>query len=397
MDAELERLRADPAAWDAFVEASATDFPLQLSAWAEAKAGTGWSASRVVADGGSGPIGGQLLVRRLGPGPWSVGYLPRGPVATTLDAASIEAFTRALRDAARAQRLTHVSADPGLEGHAHERLLTAAGWRPSPPLQLTSTQLIDLTRSEDELWSDVYKSSRRYANGARKRGCTVREGDEDDLAVFYEILVETARRSGFIPRALAAYRDVYRAFARTGRARLLIGHLPDGRPVSSKLILSCGGRAAQLYGGLTDAGGELRAGHLFEWEAIIRSRAAGARVFDMWGRSTPGIAHFKQGFGGRVVEYGGTFDLVIHPAAHTLVREGRRLLVGLARRRRGLGPSGGPRAAHGEPGSPAARTPADDASGSVAVGDPADDAPSSRAAGDPRDDARGVAPDDKAP
>ena len=167
--------------------------------------------------------------------------------------------------------------------------------------------------------------------------------------------------------------------------------------MSSKLILSCGGRAAQLYGGLTDAGGELRAGHLFEWEAIIRSRAAGARVFDMWGRSTPGIAHFKQGFGGRVVEYGGTFDLVIHPAAHTLVREGRRLLVGLARRRRGLGPACGPRAAHGEPGSPAARTPADDASGSVAVGDPADDAPSSRAAGDPRDDARGVAPDGKAP
>ena len=256
MEADLDRLRHDAASWDAFVESTETDFPLQLSAWATAKAATGWRAERVVADGGSGPIGGQLLVHRLGPGPFAVGYLPRGPVATHFDAASVQAFTDALRAVARARRLTHVTADPGLEGDAHHVLLAAAGWRPADAVQLTSTQVIDLARSEEELWSDVYKSSRRYANGARKRGCSVREGGEADLAVFYDILVETAVRSGFIPRAFEAYRDVYRAFAAQGRALLLIGSLPDGTDVSSKLILTCGGRASQLYGGLTDAGGE---------------------------------------------------------------------------------------------------------------------------------------------
>ena len=342
MEADLDRLRHDAAAWDAFVESTETDFPLQLSAWATAKAATGWQAQRVVADGGSGPIGGQLLVRRLGPGPFAMGYLPRGPLARRFDAASVAAFTDALRQVARARRLTHITADPGLEGDAHDSLLAGAGWRRADAVQLTSTQLIDLTRSEEELWSDVYKSSRRYANGARKRGCLVREGSEADLQIFYDILVETAERSGFIPRAFEAYRDVYRAFAAQGRALLLIGSLPDGRDVSSKLILTCGGRASQLYGGLTDAGGEIRAGHFFEWQAIVRCKAAGARVFDMWGRSTPGIAHFKQGFGGRVVEYGGTWDLVVNPGVHALVQRGHRGLVWLARRRRGLdaGPGG---------------------------------------------------------
>lgn len=334
--ADLARLRQDPAAWDAFVESTETDFPLQLSAWATAKAASGWHARRVVAEGGSGPIGAQLLTRRLGPGPFSVGYLPRGPVARRFDAPSLAAFTAALRDVARAQRLTHVTADPGLEGHDHDRLFAVAGWHPADALQLTSTQLIDLSRSEEELWSEVYKSSRRYVNGARKRGCRVREGDESDLPVFYDILVETAVRSGFIPRAFEAYRHVYRAFHAQGRALLLIGSLPDGRDVSSKLILTCGGRASQLYGGLTDAGGDLRAGHFFEWQAIVQCKAAGARVFDMWGRSTPGIAHFKAGFGGRVVEYGGTWDLVVHPAAHALLQRARRGSVWLARRRRGL-------------------------------------------------------------
>ena len=71
-------------------------------------------------------------------------------------------------------------------------------------------------------------------------------------------------------------------------------------------------------------------------EAIIRSKAAGATIFDMWGRSTPGIAHFKAGFGGQVVEYGGTWDLVVNPMVRSLYLHGRRAFVRLARRRRGL-------------------------------------------------------------
>ena len=203
-------------------------------------------------------------------------------------------------------------------------------------MQPETTQLIDLAPDEEALWSDVYKSTRRYVNGARKQGCTVREGDEADLPAFYAILVETARRSGFIHRSLDAYRDVYRAFAAGGRARILIGSLPDGTAVSSKMILFTGPRAAQLYGGLSDAGGAARTGHFFEWEAIRYCKAAGAGVFDMWGRSTAGIAHFKQGFGGRPVDYCGTFDLVTMPLARSAFLLARRGFVRLARRRRGL-------------------------------------------------------------
>jgi peptidoglycan pentaglycine glycine transferase (the first glycine) len=338
MTAELEGLRTDDAAWDAFVGGSETDFPLQMSAWARAKAPYGWTSARVVADAGSGPIGGQVLMRQLGPGPFAMGYAPRGPVATAFDQLSLDAWTAALRDLARSKRLTHVTVDPGLEGTEHHPLFSAAGWIPADVLQLATTQIIDLSLSEEELWHDVYKSSRRYANGARKKGCYVREEGTDALPVFYDILADTARRSGFIPRAIEAYADVFRAFDREGCARILIGYLPDGTAVSSKMIITSGGRASQLYGGLTEEGSEARSGHFFEWEAILRSKAAGAAIFDMWGRSTKGIAHFKQGFGGRVVEYGGTFDLVVNAPVRGLYQRGRRAWVRLARRRRGLDP-----------------------------------------------------------
>ena len=363
MEADLDRLRHDAASWDAFVESTETDFPLQLSAWAAAKAATGWRAERVVADGGSGPIGGQLLVRRLGPGPFSVGYLPRGPVARRFDAASVDAFTEALRAVARARRLTHVTADPGLEGDAHHALLAAAGWRPADPVQLTSTQVIDLTRSEEELWSDVYKSSRRYANGARKRGCSVREGGRggprrsSTTSSSRRPSAAASSRAPSKPTGTSTGPSPPRAERCSSSARCRTAR--TSRASSSS---PAGDAPRSCTAGLTDAGGEIRAGHFFEWQAIVRSKAAGARVFDMWGRSTPGIAHFKQGFGGRVVEYGGTWDLVVNPAVHALVHRGRRGLcpAGPAPARAGLAerPSTGRRRLRGRAGTCAADQPA---------------------------------------
>ena len=80
-------------------------------------------------------------------------------------------------------------------------------------------------------------------------------------------------------RALIRYLDVPLENVGNERARILIGYLPDGTPVSSKMILTSGGRASQLYGGLTDEGSKARSGHFFEWEAIVRSKAAGATLF----------------------------------------------------------------------------------------------------------------------
>ena len=38
-----------------------------------------------------------LLIRSLGPGPFAMGYAPRGPVATVFDQASLDAWTEAVR------------------------------------------------------------------------------------------------------------------------------------------------------------------------------------------------------------------------------------------------------------------------------------------------------------
>jgi peptidoglycan pentaglycine glycine transferase (the first glycine) len=334
----LETLRTDPAAWDAFVEGTPTGAYPQLTPWAEVKMGNGWRPIRVVADGGSGPIGLQLLVRDLRPTPWRIGYAPRGPVADAFDAAGVAALTEELRAVAKRERLVDLLVDPEVEAdHPLGALLAAEGWRPAASVQTARSRILDLDRSEEELWGDLRKKWRQYISKAGRDGVTVEDVGAAGLDDFYRIYVETAERAGFIYRARRTYDEVFEAFARTDRARLLMARLADGTPVATLMLLRCGTRVIEPYGGMTEAGADSRANYLLKWEAIRSSRERGAAVYDMWGLSHPGIEHFKAGFGGREVTYIGGRALVVDRFGSIAVRVAQRANVLLARRRHGLG------------------------------------------------------------
>ncbi len=310
----MQELLDDTAAWDAFVAASDTPTHLQVSAWARVKAANGWRSFRVVADGGSGPIGGQVLVRRLGPGPFGLGYLPRGPIATRFDAASLAAFTDALRRAARRRRLTHVTIEPGLE-ESDERLavLEQAGYLRTDPVQPDSTRLIDLTRAEEQLLADLRQTTRWSARRAGRDGVTVRSGGEELFETWFDLLAQTAQRSGFIRRGETSYRAAFDAFAPPGDAWIMVAYLPSGEPGAATMLFRCDGTVTEMYSGMSLTGAKALANFALHWEAIRQSRLAGATVYDMWGLAHAGIALFKAGFGGREVHYVGSWDLVTLP------------------------------------------------------------------------------------
>jgi len=328
----LRTLRRDDAAWDAFVAESATPFHLQQTPWAVSKRPNGWTSARVVADGGSGPIGGLVLVRRLGPGPFAVGYLPRGPIATTWDEPSVAAFTTALRKAARRLRLTHITADPGSEDHAVAALLRHAGWRDADAVQHDRSRVVDLSGGEAAVWAGLRSKWRQYVGKATRAGVIVVEGERDDLPSFHAILADTAHRTGFFHRSLASYEAVWDAYRPAGTAQLLLARSPGGEAVAALFLVRCGTRMSEPYGGMTDAGAESRANYLLKWEALRRSTEAGAGLYDMWGLAHPGIEQFKAGFGGHEVRYVGAFDLVTLPLLRDVMVHGRRLWVRGARR-----------------------------------------------------------------
>ena len=347
----------DPTSWDAFVEASDPGSYLQLPAWATVKAVNGWTAHRIGGgpDDRGGPIGAQILVRRPRPMPWGFAYAPRGPVASDWTPEAIGAFTAAVREGLplAAGRISHLRIDPEIEADgpldpdgALRLALAAAGWRPAAPIQPNATRVIDLRPDEDVLYGDLRKKWRQYVNKARTAGITVVDADGDRLGEFYRIYRETADRAGFLIRAESAYRDVWEAFAPSGRARLLFAQTPDGEPQATLFLVRAGPRVVEPYGGMTAAGGESRANYLLKWEAIRSSREAGATSYDLWGLATGGIAHFKTGFGGREVQYIGAWDLVLSPLGRRAYELAQRARVAWSRRRGGVA-AGGNAAAYG--------------------------------------------------
>jgi lipid II:glycine glycyltransferase (peptidoglycan interpeptide bridge formation enzyme) len=71
---------------------------------------------------------------------------------------------------------------------------------------------------------------------------------------------------------------------------------------------------------MLDAGAESRANYLLKWEAIRAFQAEGFAVYDMWGLATGGIAQFKEGFGGRRVDYIGARDLPLRTVPDAALR-----------------------------------------------------------------------------
>lgn len=343
-------LLADSAAWDPRVEASPHGTVFQLRGWSAVKELTGWRAVRVADP--TGAILAQVLVRRPGPLPWRFAYVPRGPVVDRWTPESVGAVTELLRAAVRQAGgwISHVRIDPDVEADGPEdtagelrAALSAAGWRAASPIQPAATRIVDLRADEAALWSDLRQKWRQYVNRARSLGVRIVEAGGDRIPVFHRILLETATRGGFVARSQAAYRAVWDAFAPEGRARLLFAELPDGEPVASLFLVRCGGRVAEFYGGMTAAGAESRANYLLKWEAIRSSRERGATSYDLWGLATPGIAHFKAGFGGREVRYVGAWDLVVDRvgyASWTAANAARRWLG--RRSRGGRGADRGP-------------------------------------------------------
>jgi peptidoglycan pentaglycine glycine transferase (the first glycine) len=337
----------DPGSWDAYVRAHRHATYLQTTAWARVKRSTGWSATNVGVDGERGDrFGAQVLTRPIPLTPWRFAYAPRGPLADEWNEAAHGAWIEALRAAARPggrlARTAIVRMDPEIEdAEPIQRALSGSGWRRAHDMQPRRTRIVDLAADEDALWSELRKKWRQYVNKARSNGIVVRDVDPsaepNAFKTFHEVMREVSKRTALPLRSAASFREVWEAFAPTGESRLLFAEAA-GDVQAVLLLVRCGEKVVEPYGGMTEAGAESRANYLLKWEAIRTSKEQGATSYDMWGLIGTGIDHFKAGFGGREVAYVGAWDLplsTVGALAFRSAEQGRSLYRAARRRLRG--------------------------------------------------------------
>ena len=332
---------ADRSAWDEFVLGACGGLLLQAWGWGTLRAAHGWTVERLVAERPDGSLGGVLQLQlRRGPGPAGFAYAPRGPAVADLGASADAAvdLVGAAAALARRRRALVLKLDPEwrLCDPAASAVLRRCGARPSwYDIQHRITWLVDLSGGADAVLARIKPSTRRNIRLAERGGVEV-SVDPSPAAVadFHQLLLETAGRTGLIPRSADYYRAAVTHLAGSCPIAVPVARV-GGEPAAAMIAVAAGPRLIYLYGGSTPRLARQHPAYLLHWEAIRWGLDRGCTVYDMWGvpshedPSAPGAGYyeFKTRWNGTLVRFHRCQDIPLWPALGPLPRLAERLAL----------------------------------------------------------------------
>jgi len=195
-------------------------------------------------------------------------------------------------------------------------------------LQPAKTLILDLKKSETELLQEMHQKTRYNIRLAEKKGVIIREADYNNPAAlkeFWRLLKTTGERDRFRLHAYSHYEKllaINKSCAglsgrqgRPGFIKLYLAQM-EGKNIAGGIFSFYGDKVTYLHGASDNNFRNLMAPYLLQWSLIKKARAANYLYYDFYGideKKWPGVTRFKTGFGGRVFEYAGTYDLIFKP------------------------------------------------------------------------------------
>lgn len=340
----------DRERYDAFVARSPLADVLNSWAWGDVKRGSGWTPRRMTLEsGGEIVAAAQLLETRPVRGSPPILYCPRGPILDYARAELLHAFARHVR--VRAGSAIFLKCDPAIERCSPEAAaLREAGFRPAGGggfggVQPTAVMVLDLTLGLDKIEEGFHKKWRYNIRLAERKGVEVREAGPGDLDAFYDLLLQTAKRDGFLVRGREYFRTLHDILAARGQFKLFLTTF-EGTPIAGAILLCFGPRATYTYGASSNEHRNVMPNHLMQWKMIRWAHENRYKIYDFRGVSPirdgapvephlAGLNRFKEGFGAHYVEYAGEHDLPLRPLLYKGWTVGAPVAMAALKRLRG--------------------------------------------------------------
>ncbi len=189
--------------------------------------------------------------------------------------------------------------------------------------------ILDLSPDEDTLFANLHSKTRYNVNLAIKKGVQIFENStEEGIEQHIQITEETTKRKGFYAHDGQYFRTMWNSLGKSGMLRIFHAVYQD-TIVVSWVVFQFNGVLYYPYGASRDVHRDVMASNLMMWEMIHLGKQEGCTSFDMWGSLGPepdkkdpwyGFHRFKKGYGGDLVEYVGSFDLVADPPQYKLFK-----------------------------------------------------------------------------
>lgn len=195
--------------------------------------------------------------------------------------------------------------------------LQKAGFKLSnKPAQPQRTQVVDLTKSEEELLKAMHQKTRYNIKIAARNGVEVKISD--NVSNFWEILQKTAERDKFYTHT----KEYYDKLLKLENVKLFSAQLKD-RQIAFATAIFFENTVTYLHGASDDEYKKYMAPHLLHWEIMKYAKEKGFLKYDFWGideKKWPGVTRFKKSFGGKTVEYVGSCDYPLQRAWYAIYK-----------------------------------------------------------------------------
>lgn len=300
----------------------------------------------------------QLTIHPIPHTPFTIGYLPKGSLPT-------RELIEELRLIGKEEKCVFIQLEPNVvrqiykndKGHLNpdnpqilrsaqdDNHLEKLGLIDSArPLFTKYTFVLDLTKSEEELLSNMHSKTRYNIKVARNHGVSVKVEDSDEAFMEYlKLTRETTTRQKFYAHTEGYHRTQWEVlkcqisniqFQMSNEEKnKLTSHLLLGKIEATTLVawilFTFKEGLYYPYGASSTEHREAMASNLVMYEAIMFGKKLNLTHFDMWGALGPtpdtsdswyGFHRFKIGYGADLVENIGSYDLVIKPSLYQVYK-----------------------------------------------------------------------------
>ena len=207
-------------------------------------------------------------------------------------------------------------------------------------IQPAITMVVDLQKTEAELLSAMHPKTRYNIKVAEKHGVMVQSElvitPEKGLYVkeAIDLMLQTQQRQKYRGHSGEYYKNLINFFGLKNSQNdlkvVIYKALYNKQLLATGIMVDFGTTRIYLYGGSSETERNVMAPYIMHWQAIKDARASGLAFYDLGGSEVAaggekGFTRFKQGFGGRVVEYAGAHDIIFNSLWYTIYTGARKI------------------------------------------------------------------------
>lgn len=321
---------------------SVINHPLQSLEWGEfrKKLGTKVIRKALVDNKGKFIDGFTLTIHKIPFLPYNIGYIGKGNLPTSV---ILEEIARIGRE----EKCIYIQLEPNVKieelknNEDYEKNFSSFNVKPSfHPLFTKYTFVLDITKNEDSLMSEMHSKTRYNIRVAIKRGVEiVEDNSKESFEKYLKLLNETTERQKFYAHSSLYHKTLWEILKDNKGKENLEYHLlqayykPENEEkqiLVSWVVFIFKEKMYYPYGASSRNHRDAMASNLIAWEAIKIGKKQGIKEFDMWGAlgaepdiNDPwyGFHRFKQGYGATLTEFMGSYDLIINPSLYRVIKQ----------------------------------------------------------------------------